>query len=296
MIKKELPEEIKEEIEGLVKELNDHCYRYYVLDAPVISDAGYDLLYRRLKELEDRYGYILPESPTRRVGAPPLDKFEKVRHTEPMLSLDNAFSDEDIREFNKRVKRLLDTAADIEYTVEPKYDGIAIELTYRNGLLYKASTRGDGYEGEDVTRNIMTIKTVPLKIEGNGDISGEINIRGEVYMDIEEFEKLNEQRKKTGEPLFANPRNAAAGSVRQLDPLITASRRLYIACYGIGTVRGLKFQSQADLIAWLKEKRFPVSPEMMVVKGIDSVLEAIKKIEKNRNNYSFETDGVVIKG
>lgn len=295
MIKKELPKEIKEEIEWLVKELNDHCYRYYVLDAPVISDARYDLLYRRLKELEDRYGYILPESPTRRVGAPPLDKFEKVRHTEPMLSLDNAFSDEDIREFDKRVKRLLDTDADIEYTVEPKYDGIAIELTYRNGLLYKASTRGDGYEGEDVTRNIMTIKTVPLKIEGNGDISGEINIRGEVYMDIEEFEKLNEQRRKIGEPLFANPRNAAAGSVRQLDPLITASRRLYMACYGVGTVRGLKFKSQADLIAWLREKRFPVSPEMMVVKGIDSVLEAIKKIEKSRNNFSFETDGVVVK-
>src|SRR3972149_6024821 len=159
-----IPEEKKKEIEKLAKELNYHCYRYYVLDSPVISDEEYDRLFFRLKELEEKYHHILPDSPTQRVGAPPLDKFEKVRHTEPMLSLDNAFSFEDMEEFDKRIKRLLKTDREIEYTVEPKYDGLAIELPYRNGLLYKASTRGDGYEGEDVTTNIKTIRSIPIRI------------------------------------------------------------------------------------------------------------------------------------
>src|SRR4030065_2533273 len=151
-----IPEEKKKEIEKLLKELNYHCYRYYVLDSPVISDEEYDRLYFRLKELEEKYHYILPDSPTLRIGAPPLDKFEKVRHTEPMLSLDNAFSYVKVREFDGRVKRFLKSEGDIEYTVEPKYDGLAIELTYRDGLLYRASTRGEGDEGEDVTQNIKT--------------------------------------------------------------------------------------------------------------------------------------------
>src|SRR4030066_1405378 len=159
---------IKQDIEKLAKDLNYHCYRYYVLDSPVISDEEYDKAYRHLKELEEKYNYVLPDSPTQRVGAPPLDKFEKVKHTEPMLSLDNAFSHEVMEEFDRRIKRLLKSEKEIEYTVEPKYDGLAIELTYRKGLLYKASTRGDGYEGEDVTQNIRTIKSVPIKI---GDVS-----------------------------------------------------------------------------------------------------------------------------
>src|SRR3972149_1074975 len=153
-----IPEEKKKEIEKLVKELNEHNYRYYVLDAPVISDEEYDRMFRRLKELEEQYRYVLPDSPTQRVGAPPLDKYEKVRHTEPMLSLDNAFSHDEVREFDQRVKRFLKSDEEIEYTVEPKYDGLAMELTYRRGLLGRASTRGDGYEGEDVTTNIKTIK------------------------------------------------------------------------------------------------------------------------------------------
>lgn len=289
-----MPEDIKQEIERLVKELNYHCYRYYVLDSPVISDEEYDRLYFKLKGLEEKYGYILPDSPTRRVGAPPLDKFEKVRHKEPMLSLDNAFSYDELKEFDKRVKRLLGTQDEIEYTVEPKYDGLAIELTYRDGFLYKASTRGDGYEGEDVTPNIKTIKSVPLKIEGVG-IPEEIDIRGEVYMDIEDFEGLNREREQKGEPLFANPRNAAAGSVRQLDSSITASRKLHLACYGVGAIKGMEFKKQLELIKWLEKARFPVPDIVKQVKGIDRVIGIAKEIEENRRVFPFETDGAVVK-
>ncbi len=290
-----LPDNIKKEIEKLVQELNYHCYRYYVLDSPVISDAEYDKLYRHLKELEEKYNYVLPDSPTQRIGAPALEKFEKVRHTEPMLSLDNAFSYDEVREFDKRLKRLLNSKDDIEYTVEPKYDGLAMELTYRKGLLFRASTRGDGYEGEDVTQNIRTIKSVPLKIEGEGKIPEEIDIRGEVYMDIDEFDKLNKQREQNNEPLFANPRNAAAGSVRQLDPSITTSRKLHLACYGIGMVKGISFKRQSELINWLKESRFPTPAKIKVAKGMEKVIEVITEIEESRNSFSFETDGAVVK-
>ncbi len=290
-----IPPEIKQEIEMLVRDLNYHCYRYYVLDSPVISDEEYDRLFLRLKELEEKYNYVLPDSPTQRVGAPPLDKFEKVKHTEPMLSLDNAFSHEEVREFDARVKRFLGTEDEIEYTVEPKYDGLAIELTYRDGLLLRASTRGDGYVGEDVTQNIRTIKSVPLKIEGVRDIPGEIDIRGEVYMDIEEFETLNREREEKGESPFANPRNAAAGSVRQLDPSITASRRLHLACYGAGAVKGMEFRSQWEFIRWLEKARFPVPVIVRLARGVDEVLEVIREIEEERRRFPFETDGAVVK-
>ena len=292
---KKIPDNIKQEIENLVKDLTYHSYRYYVLDSPVISDEEFDQLYFHLKDLEEKYHYILPDSPTQRVGAPPLDKFEKVKHTEPMLSLDNAFSYDDMEEFDKRLKKLLKSDEEIEYTVEPKYDGIAIELTYRNGLLFKASTRGDGYEGEDVTRNIKTIKSVPIKIAEVGIIPVDIDIRGEVYMDIEEFENLNKERDEKGESLFANPRNAAAGSVRQLDSSITAARKLHLACYGIGSVKGIDFKSQFAFIEWLEKARFPVPAFIKTEKGIDKVIHAIKEIEEKRKHFSFETDGAVIK-
>ncbi len=291
---KEIPRNIKHEIERLVKELNYHCYRYYVLDSPIISDEEYDRFYRHLKELEERYGYVLPDSPTQRIGAPPLDKFEKVRHKEPMLSLDNAFSKEDVREFSRRVMRSLKRGGEIEYTVEPKYDGLAIELTYIKGFLQKASTRGDGYEGEDVTQNIKTIRAVPLRLEGD-EIPEEIDIRGEVYMNVDDFEKLNKERQMNKEPIFANPRNAAAGSVRQLDSSITASRRLHLACYGIGYVKGVGFKSQWDFIKWLEKAHFPVPAVVRLVKGIDRVVDAIEEIEEQRNTFPFETDGAVIK-
>ena len=289
-----IPESIKHEIEKLVKDLNYHCYRYYVLDSPLISDEEYDKGYRHLKELEEKYHYVLPDSPTQRVGAPALDKFEKVKHTEPMLSLDNAFSHDEVREFDERVKRFLKSDEEIEYTVEPKYDGLAMELTYINGILHKASTRGDGYEGEDVTVNIKTIKAVPLKIE-EVDAPEVIDIRGEVYMDIREFEALNREREKVGEPAFANPRNAAAGSLRQLDSSITAKRRLHLACYGIGFAKGVNFKSQWEFIKWLEMVRFPVPAIVKLTKGTDEVIEVIRKIEEKRKDFSFEADGVVIK-
>ncbi len=290
-----VPQEIRKEIERLVKELNEHSYRYYVLDSPVISDAQYDREFRKLRDLEKKYGHVLPDSPTQRVGAPALDRFEKVRHSEPMLSLDNAFSAEELREFDKRTRKMLGTEEEIEYTVEPKYDGLAMELSYRNGALARASTRGDGYEGEDVTRNIKTIRAVPLKIESDNRIPSEIDIRGEVYMYVSDFDRLNRQREQDGEPQFANPRNAAAGSVRQLDPSVTASRKLLLSCYGIGAVRGLSLKSHEELIQWLKSARFPVPARFAVVKGIDKVLEEVASIETGRESFPFEADGAVIK-
>lgn len=251
-------------------------------------------MFRRLKELEEEYNTILPGSPTRRVGAPPLDKFAKVKHAEPMLSLENAFSDDDLRSFDERVKRILKTEGTIEYTVEPKYDGLAMELIYEEGLLVRASTRGDGYEGEDVTRNIRTIKAIPLVIEGS-PVPERIDIRGEVYMDIEEFEKMNRGREEHGEPAFANPRNAAAGSIRQLDSSITARRKLYMACYGVGALQGMTFPSQSDLVAWLRQARFPVPEEFVLVRGIEAIIAAVKNIEAKRSLFPFETDGAVIK-
>ncbi|MEJ5226887.1 NAD-dependent DNA ligase LigA [Thermodesulfovibrio sp.] len=292
---KKIPEDIKKEIEKLVKELNYHNYRYYVLDSPVISDEEYDMMLRSLKELEEKWGYILPDSPTQRVGAAPSEKFEKAEHREPMLSLDNAFSIEELIDFDARVKRLLGSNEEIEYTVEPKYDGLAVELSYKNGLLYRASTRGDGYVGEDITQNIKTIKAIPLRIEGVEKIPDEIDIRGEVYLNIDEFERINKERIEKGEPVFANPRNAASGSVRQLDPAITASRRLFMSCYGIGYVKGIEFQSQIEFIEWLKKGRFPVPAYVKLAKGIEQVIGAIKEIEKLRQGYPFETDGAVVK-
>ncbi len=211
-----------------------------------------------------------------------------------MLSLDNAFSFEDIKDFSNRVKRRLKFDDDLDYTVEPKYDGLAIEFTYKKGVLDKASTRGDGYEGEDVTNNIRTIKEVPLKILGEV-VPEEIDIRGEVYMNVKEFEALNKKREKKGESAFANPRNAAAGSLRQLDSSVTASRGLHLACYGLGFAKGIDFKNQGEFIDWLRESRFPVPVMLEKVTGIDKVLAHIKEIGDKRTDFPFEADGAVIK-
>ncbi|HVN26025.1 MAG TPA: NAD-dependent DNA ligase LigA, partial [Syntrophorhabdales bacterium] len=276
-------------------ELNYHSYRYYVLDSPVIGDDEYDRLYRKLQKLEEESGYVLSDSPTQRVGAAPLEKFEKVRHTEPMLSLGNAFSYDELTDFDKRVKRFLDTSRDIEYTVEPKYDGLAVELTYKDGLLLRASTRGDGYEGENITQNIRTIRAVPLRIEGDGKFPAEIDIRGEVYMDRSEFEKLNTERERNGEPLFANPRNAAAGSVRQLDPAITVARKLHMACYGLGYLKGAAFKTHYEFIEWLKKMKFPAPAFVERATGPAAVVKLVHEVEAKRSAFPFETDGAVIK-
>lgn len=287
--------DIKKEIEKLIAEINEHNYRYYVLDSPVISDEEYDRLFKKLKELEEKYNYIPVDSPTQRIGAAPLDKFEKVKHTEPMLSLGNAFSLDEIREFDQRVKRFLKSNEDVEYTVEPKYDGLAMELTYKKGVLATASTRGDGYVGEDVTTNVRTIRAIPIRIEGVSPVPEQIDIRGEVYMDIKEFETLNKLREMSEDPLFANPRNAAAGTVRQLDSSITAERKLHMACYGLGAVKGIDFRSQSDFIEWLKKAHFPTPARFHTVTGIEKVIDVIKKIEEERPKFPFESDGAVIK-
>jgi DNA ligase (NAD+) len=265
-----------------------------VLDSPEITDAEYDRLYRKLKELEGAFNYILQDSPTQRVGALPLEKFKKVKHTEPMLSLGNAFSHDEVRDFEQRIKRFLKSEDPITYTVEPKYDGFAIELSYKKGVLVKASTRGDGYVGEDVTQNIRTINSVPLKIEGD-DVPDEIDIRGEVYMNIKDFEELNRQREKDGEPAFANPRNAAAGSVRQLDSSVMAKRKFHLACYGIGAIKGKSFKSQSKFIEWLKGARFPTPQNIELKDNIEGVIDVIKEIGEKRSGFPFEADGAVIK-
>ncbi len=265
-----------------------------MLDSPEIPDAEYDKLYRRLKELEEEFNYILPDSPTQRVGAPPLEKFIKVKHTEPMLSLGNAFSHDEVREFEKRIKKFLKSDDPITYTVEPKYDGFAIELSYIKGILEKASTRGDGYVGEDVTQNIRTINAVPLKIEGV-NVPDEIDIRGEIYMNIKDFEKLNRERKRSNEPAFANPRNAAAGSVRQLDPSVMAKRKFHLACYGLGALKGKSFKSHWEFIEWLKEAQFPTPLNIELKDNIEGVINVIKEIEEKRSGFPFEADGAVVK-
>ncbi len=286
---------IQQEIDELVEILNRHCHRYYVLDAPEISDEDYDMLYNRLKDLELQSGYIRADSPTQRIGHKPLEKFQSLRHREPMYSLDNVFSVEELREFDKRICRLIDCRGDMQYAVEPKYDGLAVELTYVKGVLQRASTRGDGYVGEDITSNIKTLKTVPLSIKHLKIVPEEIDIRGEVYMDIADFNALNQERLSRGEAVFANPRNAAAGSVRQLDPSITALRRLQIACYGVGFFSTIELKTQQDLMQWLEEARLPTPLEFSVVSGIESVIDRVNYIQSKREGFPFQTDGVVIK-
>lgn len=295
----------------LVDELNGNASMYYLFDNSVISDAEYDRLYRELLILEERLGEVLVDSPTRRVGAKPLDKFKKVRHRQPMLSLENAFSHEELREFDTRVRKLLGVSEPIEYTVEPKYDGLAIELTYTHGDLTCASTRGDGQDGEDVTQNLKTVRTLPLKLKGQAP--RDIDIRGEVYMYKKDFHALNERRTIEGEAPFANPRNAAAGSIRQLDPSITAKRRLQVACYGIGYVEGVKFKTQAELNEWLraaglhtppsgdseevidKAETFEDLSKTIVRNGIEEVMSAVDRIDAIRESLPFEADGAVVK-
>jgi len=283
------------EIDDLVELLNYHSYRYYVLDDPEISDEEYDLLFRRLKALEEKSGYVRADSPTHRIGPRPMERFKTLPHAEPMYSLDNAFSFEELHDFEQRIKRLLEHNGEIEYTVEPKYDGLAVELTYRDGILEQASTRGDGYEGEDITANIRTIRTLPLNIRPFAEVPERIDIRGEVYMEIEDFKALNNERLSKGEPPFANPRNAAAGSVRQLDPSITAKRRLKIACYGIGLFKGIDFKTQEELIKWLKRVNIPTPTGFVVARGIEAVIQEAQRLQEHRLSLPFEIDGVVVK-
>ncbi len=290
-------EEAQKEIEKLRKDIHYHNYRYYVLDDPVISDAEYDRLFRRLQELEEQFpDLITPDSPTQRVGAEPLEAFETVQHTVPMLSLDNAFTEEEVREFDARLHRLLQMDAPFEYTVEPKIDGVAVELVYQDGRFVLGSTRGDGVTGENITANLKTLPQIPLQLlDETLPIPSRLEVRGEVYYPLDAFRKLNEERERAGEPVFANPRNAAAGSLRQLDPRITAQRPLEIFIHGLGVIEGYTLNSQWEALEAFRAWGLRVNPLSRKVVGIDEAIDRYKELLDRREQLEYEIDGAVIK-
>lgn len=288
--------EIEKEARQLQAELTEHSYRYHVLDDPMISDGQYDRMLKRLIDIENQYpGVSTPDSPTKRVGAPPLDAFEQDRHTIPMLSLDNAFSHQDVYDFHQRNKRNL-SQSEIVYTIEPKLDGVAIELRYENGYLVQAITRGDGITGEVVTENVRTIRSVPLKLKPlDGIIPRLFEVRGEIIIKRPDFKTLNRSREKKGEPVFANPRNAAAGSLRQLDSMITAQRPLDIYIYGLGAVEDVQFQTQFEMLESFRKMGFPVNEHIKGNLDMENVLEAYRALGQLRDSLDYEIDGMVIK-
>ena len=282
----------------LRRALHRHNYLYYVLDDPEISDSEYDRMMQALIELETQYPYLSsPDSPTLRVGAQPLDKFETVEHSVPMLSLDNGFRDSDIIEFDNRIKRNLDTDSEIIYTAEPKLDGVAVELVYENGRLVTASTRGDGFRGELITLNARTIRSVPMLIENGKDknIPSHLEVRGEVFIRKEGFKRLNDERLDQNLTPFANPRNAAAGSLRQLDSRVTAKRPLEIFFYGIGIVSDLVLESHWDTLYALQKLGFRINPHIRPKITIKEVLDYYRELNEKRHLLPYDIDGVVIK-
>ncbi len=286
---------MKQSIEKLRATLNEHNYRYYVLDDPIISDAKYDQLFKQLKEYEALHPECLTnDSPTQRVGAKVSGSLAPIQHAIPMLSLDNGFSVEEIYAFDQRIHDRLKNNDLIEYMCEPKMDGLAVSIRYEKGRLVKAATRGDGQTGEDITQNIRTIASVPLVLRGK-NYPDVLEVRGEVYLSKKKFEELNERASQSGEKIFANPRNAAAGSVRQLDPRITAARSLEIVCYGIGDVIGDIPHKQSDILAALQTWGHRVNPESAVVKGIVGCVAYYEKLAKKRERLPYEIDGVVYK-
>jgi DNA ligase (NAD+) len=291
------PPEVISRVKELREQLHYHNYRYYVLDDPVASDAEYDRLLLALEKLEEQYPELVtPDSPTQRVGAPPLDKFATVPHRQQMLSLEDAFSEKEALEFDARLKRFLRAEGDFDYVAEPKMDGCAVELVYERGRLSVGSTRGDGIRGENVTQNLKTIHTIPLQVLERDEPAPELlEVRGEVYMNLDEFRKLNEERLAQGEPAFANPRNAAAGSLRQLDSKITGARPLKIYCYGVGEVQGRKFSSHWEILQALRAWGFRVNPLIEQAKGIDAAIAYHHRIGQQRHGLPYEIDGVVIK-
>lgn len=290
--------DISSRIEKLWEEIRYHNYRYYVLDDPAISDAAYDRLMRELEELEEKYPqHKSPDSPTQRVGAKPLEKFDTVAHTVPMLSLANAVDDGELRDFDRRAKKILDISKEIEYIAEPKLDGLAVEIVYENGRLIRGSTRGDGFVGEDVTQNLKTIKSIPLVLRKSQSDSfpSRLAARGEVIMKTNDFKSLNKTREETGEPLFANPRNAAAGSLRQLDPRITAFRPLDIFFYGIGEVEGREFFSHWEVLQSFKKWGLKINSKLQLFQKIEDIVQYHKELESKRDELPYEIDGIVVK-
>jgi len=275
------------QIQDLRDQLNDHNYRYYVLDDPLISDSEYDQLFRELQKLD---------SPTRRVGAEPLSSFGSWTHRMPMLSLANAMNEDELAAFDTRVKKGLDTEKDLEYMAEPKLDGLAVELVYENGFFVNGSTRGDGITGEDITQNLKTITAIPLSLRKNGQKTPPLlEVRGEVFITKDGFKKLNRNQEKEELSPFANPRNAAAGSLRQLDSKITSTRPLSIYCYEAGRIDGISFDTHEDFLSTLKEWGFPVNPEIQKVNNAETMVAFHRNLEAKRDSLPYGIDGTVFK-
>ncbi|MDE1461546.1 NAD-dependent DNA ligase LigA [Spartinivicinus poritis] len=287
---------VKQQVEQLRKSINEHNYHYYVKDDPVVTDAEFDRLLRELQSLEQQFPELItPSSPTQRVGAAPLAGFNEVVHELPMLSLDNAFNEQELADFERRIQDRLKTDVSIEYTCEPKLDGIAVSLLYERGILVRAATRGDGNTGEDITLNIRTIPSVPLQLMGE-QIPDRIEVRGEVYMPKAGFEALNAKAAEKGEKTFVNPRNAAAGSLRQLDSSITANRPLEMCCYGVGIIEGGELpDNHNEVLVLLGKWGFKLNAEIKVVTGVVEAQDYYTQLEQKREQLSYEIDGIVYK-
>ena len=289
-------EQARARIDHLTDEISRHDYLYYVLDSPEISDQQYDAMLAELQELEEKFPDLRrPGSPTQRVGAPPREGFDVVEHAAPMLSLDKAFSVDELVEFDRRLKRHLglDESERIAYVCELKIDGLAVNLRYEGGVLVQGSTRGDGRRGEDVTVNLRTVRTIPLQLRG--DPPELIEARGEVFLPLSEFERINREREQAGEPLFANPRNAAAGTIRQLDPTVTASRKLDMFVYGTGELRGASFETHTEELKLLEALGFHLNPATRKVDSIEQAVEYCEEWTDTRGGLDYEVDGVVVK-
>jgi len=279
----------------LCTELHRHNTLYHVYDRPEIPDAAFDRLFRELLEIEEQFpDLISPTSPSRRVGAPPLDKFEPVRHSLPMLSLENALDEQEMRDFDERTRRFLASDEPVEYVCEPKMDGVAVELVYRDGRFVLGSTRGDGITGEKITDNLRTISTIPLEL--GDECPSLLEVRGEIYMDLAAFRNLNREREEEGLAVFANPRNASAGSLRQLDSSITARRPLRICCYGVGQIEGPLPATHHQLLEQLHRRGMRVHlDKIRLARGIDEVIRCFRELEAKRELLPFEIDGMVVK-
>jgi DNA ligase (NAD+) len=283
--------------EELRRVIEHHNHRYYVLDDPEVGDDAYDALLDKLRGLEEEHPELrTPDSPTQRVGGRPLDKFVQVNHLQPMLSLGNARGEDELRAWVERMRNFLAregiSEAEFDYVCEPKIDGLAVSLVYRDGRLERGATRGDGEIGEDVTQNLRTIRAIPLTLE---DAPPLIEVRGEVYMPLAGFTELNERRAAEGERTFMNPRNAAAGAIRQLDPQIAAARPLSVWCYGIGATEGISFERHSQALDWLREHRFPVNPGVRLAGDVDEVMSICLDWQERRDALDYEIDGVVVK-
>jgi DNA ligase (NAD+) len=283
--------------EELRRVIEHHNHRYYVLDDPEVGDDAYDALLDELRALEEEHPELrTPDSPTQRVGGRPLDKFVQVNHLQPMLSLGNARGEDELRAWVERMRNFLAregiSEAEFDYVCEPKIDGLAVSLVYRDGRLERGATRGDGEIGEDVTQNLRTIRAIPLTLE---DAPPLIEVRGEVYMPLAGFTELNERRAAEGERTFMNPRNAAAGAIRQLDPQIAAARPLSVWCYGIGATEGISFERHSQALDWLREHRFPVNPGVRLAGDVDEVMSICLDWQERRDALDYEIDGVVVK-